>query len=134
MNGSHICSALLLRRDSHRSNEEAATEALIAVGLQHFSPLGHFNLGVALARLGQRERAMLAFETSLTMLPGLAAAHRWLGFLYAQPGGDAVKAARHRYLHASGSRCLIVTNPMKNPALSLGTQRQGGAMATNNRR
>jgi tetratricopeptide (TPR) repeat protein len=81
-----------------RKFEEAASEALIAVGLQHFSPLGHFNLGIALARLGQRERAILAFETSLTILPGLAAAHRWLGVLYAQPGGDAVKSARHRYL------------------------------------
>jgi predicted AlkP superfamily phosphohydrolase/phosphomutase/tetratricopeptide (TPR) repeat protein len=81
-----------------RRFEEAASEALIAVGLQHFAPLGHFNLGIALARLGQRERAILAFETSLTVLPGLAAAHRWLGVLYAQPGGDAVKAARHRYL------------------------------------
>jgi predicted AlkP superfamily phosphohydrolase/phosphomutase/tetratricopeptide (TPR) repeat protein len=78
--------------------EQAASEALIAVGLQHFSPLGHFNLGIALARLGQRERAMLAFETALTIMPGLAAAHRWLGMLYSQPGGDAVRAARHKYL------------------------------------
>ena len=93
----HIGLAIVYLRQ--RRDEEAATEALIAVGLQHFSPLGHFNLGVALARLGQRDRAMLAFETSLTMLPGLAAAHRWLGALYAHPGGDAVKAARHRYLH-----------------------------------
>lgn len=81
-----------------RRFEEAASEALIAVGLQHFSPLGHFNLGVALARLGQRDRAVFAFETALTMLPGFAAAHRWLGVLYDQPGGDKVKAARHRYL------------------------------------
>jgi tetratricopeptide (TPR) repeat protein len=82
-----------------RRNQEAASEALIGVGLHHFMPLGHFNLGIALARLGQRERAMLAFETALTMLPGLVAAHRWLGFLYGQGGGDAVKAARHRYLY-----------------------------------
>jgi len=82
-----------------RRFEEAASEALLAVGLQHFSPLGHFNLGVALTRLGQRERAVFAFETSLTMLPGLAAAHRWLGILYARSRGDAVKAARHRYLY-----------------------------------
>jgi predicted AlkP superfamily phosphohydrolase/phosphomutase/tetratricopeptide (TPR) repeat protein len=81
-----------------RRFEEAASEALMAVGLQHFSPLGHFNLGISLARLGQRERAILAFETSLTIMPGLAAAHRWLGMLYAQPGGDAVKSARHKYL------------------------------------
>jgi predicted AlkP superfamily phosphohydrolase/phosphomutase/tetratricopeptide (TPR) repeat protein len=81
-----------------RNFEEAASEALLAVGLQHFAPLGHFNLGIALARLGQRERAILAFETSLTILPGLASAHRWLGVLYSQPGGDPVRAARHRYL------------------------------------
>jgi tetratricopeptide (TPR) repeat protein len=93
----HIGLAIVYLRQ--RRHEEAASEALIAVGLQHFSPLGHFNLGVALARLGYRERALLAFETSLTMLPGLAAAHRWLGFLYGQPGGDKVKAVRHRYLH-----------------------------------
>ena len=81
-----------------RRFEEAASEALIAVGLQHFAPLGHFNLGIALCRLGQYERARLAFETSLTILPGLGAAHRWLSLLYARQGGDAVRAARHRFL------------------------------------
>jgi predicted AlkP superfamily phosphohydrolase/phosphomutase/tetratricopeptide (TPR) repeat protein len=81
-----------------RRFEEGASEALIAVGLQHFAPLGHFNLGIALCRLGQYERARLAFESSLTILPGLAAAHRWLGLLYARQGGDPVRAARHRFL------------------------------------
>jgi predicted AlkP superfamily phosphohydrolase/phosphomutase/tetratricopeptide (TPR) repeat protein len=81
-----------------RQFEEAASEALIAVGLQHFAPLGHFNLGIALCRLGQYERARLAFETSLTILPGLAAAHRWLSLLYARQDGDAIRAARHRFL------------------------------------
>jgi hypothetical protein len=55
---------------------------------------------VALARLGHRQRAMLAFETALTMLPGLIAAHRWLAALYNYPGGDMEKAARHRYVYA----------------------------------
>ena len=81
-----------------RKFEEAAAEALIAVGLQHFAPLGHFNLGIALCRIGEYERAKLAFETALTILPGLVVAHRWLGILYGRPGGDAVRAARHRYL------------------------------------
>lgn len=79
-----------------RRNEEAAEQTLLAVGLQHFLPLGHFYLGVALARLGQRERAALAFETSLSMVPGLLAAHRWLAALYARPGGDPEKSVRHR--------------------------------------
>jgi len=82
-----------------RRNEEAAEQALQAVGLQHFLPMGHFYLGVALARLGHRERAALAFETSLTMLPGLLAAHRWLAALYQQAGGDPEKAARHREIY-----------------------------------
>jgi predicted AlkP superfamily phosphohydrolase/phosphomutase/tetratricopeptide (TPR) repeat protein len=79
-----------------RRNEESAEQAVLAVGLQHFLPLGHFYLGVALARLGHRDRAALAFETSLSMLPGLIAAHRWLAALYTQPGGDLEKATRHR--------------------------------------
>ena len=83
-----------------RRNEEAAEQALLAVGLQHFLPLGHFYLGVALARLGHRQRAMLAFETCLSMLPGLVAAHRWLAALHSQPGGDLDKAVRHRSLYA----------------------------------
>jgi predicted AlkP superfamily phosphohydrolase/phosphomutase/tetratricopeptide (TPR) repeat protein len=90
---------LAVVRLRHRRNEEAAEQALLAVGLQHFLPLGHFYLGVALARVGQRERAALAFETSLSMLPGLLAAHRWLAALYTQPGGDLEKAVRHRSMY-----------------------------------
>jgi len=91
---------LAMVRLRQRRNEEAAEQALLAVGLQHFLPLGHFYLGVALARLGHRQRAMLAFETCLTMLPGLVAAHRWLAALHSQPGGDLDKAVRHRSLYA----------------------------------
>ncbi len=82
-----------------RRNEQAAEQALHAVGLQHFLPQGHFYLGVALARLGHQERSALAFETALTMLPGLMAAHRWLATLYRQPGGDPEKAARHNSIY-----------------------------------
>jgi tetratricopeptide (TPR) repeat protein len=91
---------LAMVRLRQRQNEEAAEQALLAVGLQHFLPLGHFYLGVGLARLGHRQRAMLAFETCLSMLPGLVAAHRWLAALHSQPGGDLDKAVRHRSLYA----------------------------------
>jgi tetratricopeptide (TPR) repeat protein len=87
---------LAVVRLRQRRNEEAAEQALLAVGLQHYLPLGHFHLGVALARLGHRDRAALAFETSLSMLPGLMAAHRWLAALYTQSNGDLEKATRHR--------------------------------------
>jgi predicted AlkP superfamily phosphohydrolase/phosphomutase/predicted Zn-dependent protease len=87
---------LAVVRLRQRRNQESAEQALLAVGLQHFLPLGHFYLGVALARLGHRERATLAFESALSMLPGLMAAHRWLAALHTQSGGDLEKATRHR--------------------------------------
>jgi predicted AlkP superfamily phosphohydrolase/phosphomutase/tetratricopeptide (TPR) repeat protein len=90
---------LALVRLRQRRNEDAAEQALLAVGLQHFLPLGHFYLGVALARLGHRERAIVAFETTASMLPGLLAAHRYLATLCTQPGGDPEKAARHRGIY-----------------------------------
>ena len=79
-----------------RMNEDAAEESLVAVGLQHFLPLGHYVLGVALARLGHPHRATVAFETSVAMLPGLVNGHRWLAALQSQPGGDREKATAHR--------------------------------------
>jgi predicted AlkP superfamily phosphohydrolase/phosphomutase/tetratricopeptide (TPR) repeat protein len=105
---------LAMVRLKQRRNEEAAEEALIAVGLQHFLPLGHFYLGVALARLGHRERAVLAFETSVSMLPGLVAAHRWLAALYMHPNGDVEKATKHRAIflqmrHAASGRLRMQT-------------------------
>ncbi len=78
----------------HR-NEEAAELALNAVGLEHHLPIGHYALGVALARLRQFDRAQIAFETAISVLPGLAPAHRWLERIYSMPGGDKTKAAEH---------------------------------------
>ena len=83
---------LRLRR---RQNREAAEEALAAVGLQHFLPMGHYCLGVALSRLGHLERAELAFRTALTMAPDLNA-HRWLIAIYRSQGTNFDKVANHR--------------------------------------
>ncbi len=79
-----------------KRDREAAVEALDAVGLEHHLPLGHYWLGVALARGANLQRAVLAFETALSMAPGLAAAHRWLAAIHRFPGGDTAKAAYHR--------------------------------------
>ncbi|MGH9356444.1 MAG: tetratricopeptide repeat protein, partial [Terriglobia bacterium] len=79
-----------------RKNEEAVEEALVAVSLQHFLPMGHFCLGVALARLGHFHRAVAAFETTAAMAPGSINAHRWLVAINSRPGGDLSKAAQHR--------------------------------------
>lgn len=92
--GAHLGRTIV--RLHQRRNEEAAQDALTAVGLQHFFPQGHYHLGVALARLGHFERAALAFETALSMQPGLLNAHRWLAGIYGRSGGDLARAAHHR--------------------------------------
>ncbi|CAN5386793.1 hypothetical protein BH09PLA1_BH09PLA1_23570 [soil metagenome] len=62
--------------------QPAVEHALRAVSLNHFFPLAHYHLGVAMAHLGWTERAAKAMEIALSMLPGMAAAHRYLARLY----------------------------------------------------
>jgi predicted AlkP superfamily phosphohydrolase/phosphomutase/tetratricopeptide (TPR) repeat protein len=89
----HGLAVVALRR---RENERAADYALRAVGLQHFLPVGHYHLGVALVKLGDYERAILAFETAVSMTPGLLNAHRYLVALHTRTGGDPGKSVYHR--------------------------------------
>ena len=70
--------------------------ALRAVSLLHRLPLAHFNLGVALARSGDKERARLAFETALRFQPQMVNAHRYLAAIQRMTGGDPEKARFHR--------------------------------------
>jgi tetratricopeptide (TPR) repeat protein len=78
-----------------RRPRDAAAEALAAVGIRHFLPQGHFILGVALVRIGERERARLALETAVSMAPGLLVARRYLAALYRREG-NLDKFAEHR--------------------------------------
>jgi len=79
-----------------RQDDRAVEEALAAVSLQHFLPMGHFYLGVALARLAHFRRATLAFETAIAMAPGFLVAHRFLVAVNRRPGGDLAKAIQHK--------------------------------------
>jgi hypothetical protein len=56
-------------------------------------PLAHYHLGVALARLGQDECAILALETSLRIKQDILNAHRLLALLYKER--DPAKAVAH---------------------------------------
>jgi tetratricopeptide (TPR) repeat protein len=63
-------------------NERTADAAMRAVSLLFRLPVAHFNLGVALARSGETERAEFAFKTALRFQPEMLNAHRFLAFLY----------------------------------------------------
>ena len=77
-------------------NQQTVDCALRALSLLHRLPLAHFNLGVALARSGDNERATVAFETALRFHPEMINAHRYLATINKSNGGSPEKAEFHR--------------------------------------
>src|SRR5262249_33006996 len=77
-------------------NQQTVECALRAVSLLHRLPMAHFNLGVALTRSGDTERAALAFETALRFQPRMVNAHRYLAIIHRTESGDPEKARFHR--------------------------------------
>jgi predicted AlkP superfamily phosphohydrolase/phosphomutase/tetratricopeptide (TPR) repeat protein len=77
-------------------NQETVDTALRAVSLLHRLPMAHFNIGVAMARSGEKERAIVAFETALRFVPNMVNAHRYLATLHRDNGGDGERAAFHQ--------------------------------------
>jgi len=71
----------------HQGKFEDAIEHLLrALALTHFYPRAHFNLGVALARLGWWDRAIKAFEVCSQMYPRMIGAYRYLSVIHQRLG------------------------------------------------
>ncbi len=83
---------------ARRRFQEAAEEALAAVGLLYFNPQGHFVLGTALQRLGRTAEAVDALRVAVSQNPNFIAAHRRLAQIYERQLGDETKAAEHQRL------------------------------------
>jgi predicted Zn-dependent protease len=89
----HVGLARALVRQNRDS--EALETALAALALQHQLPAGHFQLGAILSKMQLGERAILAFETGLSMQPGNVLAHRYLSRLYRR-AGQLARSEHHR--------------------------------------
>ncbi|MBN2562275.1 MAG: alkaline phosphatase family protein [Phycisphaerae bacterium] len=89
-----LCRTFLARR----RNQEAAGEALAAVGLLYFNPQGHYLLGVALHRLGYIPRAVEALKVAVAQNPRFADAHARLAQIYDRRLKNPTRAAEHRRL------------------------------------
>jgi tetratricopeptide (TPR) repeat protein len=75
--------------------EEAVESSLNAVERVHVYPDAHHTLGVALTWMKDYDHAVKAFETALSMRPGLLESHRYLASIH-RHRGDAAGAAKHR--------------------------------------
>jgi predicted AlkP superfamily phosphohydrolase/phosphomutase/tetratricopeptide (TPR) repeat protein len=85
-------SSLHLRRHEYAA---AADRALESLALIYQQPIAHFNLGAALARMGEMERAREALRRAVVMRPSLLEAWRWLAALESMhgPHGDFIAGA-----------------------------------------
>ncbi len=90
----HLGLSTIYRRRGQ--NQETIDEALAAVGYVYRLPMAHLNLGIALARSGDADRAVTALNTALKFGPHMANAHRWLAAVHRKLLADPVKAAYHQ--------------------------------------
>jgi tetratricopeptide (TPR) repeat protein len=87
-----LCAVALRERRS----EAAAHSALDALQRIHQSPVAHFLLGLALARMNEHERAAEAFRTAISLNPNFPQAHLRLARLLEKHFGDVGTAREHR--------------------------------------
>ena len=90
----HVGLSTIYRRRG--KNQQTIDEALAAVSYVYRLPGAHLNLGIALARAGDADRAVTALTTALKFSPGMANAHRWLEVVYRKLRDDPVKTAYHQ--------------------------------------
>lgn len=95
----------------HSRLPECVNAALTSVGYQHGVPRSHLVLGIALLRMGRRERAIQALETSLTLQPPLRVAHRVLARIHPDPERAALhrKSAREFVKHRQSELSRLET-------------------------
>ncbi len=67
-------------------NEEAMDAAMRAISLIYQKPKAHLYLGIAAARLGQYDRAIIALKNTIELNPQLVQAYSWLAHAYRKSG------------------------------------------------
>lgn len=94
-------SSVHLRRHEYAA---AADRALDALALIYQQPIAHFNLGAALARMGETGRAREALRRAVQMRPAMLEAYRWLAALESQHGAEDFVAGACREMARRLSR------------------------------
>lgn len=117
-----MCRVALYRRH----NNAAAQSALECIQRLYHYPMGHFLLGIALARLKNYERSADAFRVALSLNPNFPQAHLRLAFLLQRRLNDPVAAAEHLRTYREmriaarnrrrAARSAAATAPVKRPA------------------
>ncbi len=92
--GAHY--GLAVARYRLRDFEPAAEHALEAASRRTEPPEFHLLLGLSLARLGQREHAVVALRNALARNPGILLAHRVLVVLHRRNPAESVLVETHR--------------------------------------
>jgi tetratricopeptide (TPR) repeat protein len=76
-------------------NEDAAQDALAAIGLAYFNPSAHFLLGVALHRMGRLQQAVDALKIAILQNPNFMIAYQRLINIYKKELNDPETAEKY---------------------------------------
>ena len=95
-------------------NQETVDAALKALSLLHRLPIAHLNLGIALGRAGETQRAVVALDTAIQFNPNMLNAHRWLIRLL---GGQPDQIAKFTF-HQQEIRRIAAGQRTAQPALA----------------
>ena len=122
----HGLSISFLRQERY---EEAAEEALNAIGLTYHFPQAHYHLGEALYGKGEYQQASEAFGMAAKMTPGNRKAHQWLIKLYEGPLQQPDKAGNHREFIAEkikGTITVVTGLPRSGTSMMMQMLKEGG--------
>lgn len=106
---------------SENDNENAAKNALTAIGYQYFFPKAHYYLAMALHRLGRITSAIEALQTAIYQNSYFPAAYELLATIYTKNNPDHKKAEMYRK-KAKKSQDHIEKIKHDTPPISLNSQ------------
>lgn len=119
-------------------NYEIAIDHLLnSIELVHFNPAAHFNLGEALALNEELEYAVSAFNTAISMAPGMKKAHQWLVKLYTQLNKPDMVEKHNEFIQKNIKKPVVLVSGLPRSGTSMMMQmlHAGGAeILTDNQR
>lgn len=88
---------------------QATEEFLLAIQNDFYFPNAHYHLGETLAKQKLWEDAIIAFEASIRLAPGMIKAHRWLLHIYKEEMSEDLLSQKHsKFLKENIRKKLIV--------------------------
>ena len=109
--------------------ENASENFLHSIELVYHNASAHYGLGEAQALLGENEYAILAFESAVSIKPGMSKARHWLSKLYLKTGNMEMAEKHKMFIQNNIKRPVVIVSGLPRSGTSMMMQmlNDGGA-------